>query len=1208
MTTMSPVSSIESIDLARHGVIQASAGTGKTYTIVALAVRILRTTTTPIDRLLMITFTEKAAGEMRHRLRVELERALGAADQGSPERQRILDALDSFGQARISTIHSFCGRLLQEHAFEGGQLLSTAIEDEAALLEELATGLIRRWGSLDEQLLEFLLRSSVRPRWAGNVRDWVGTVTRQAALYTPEAGDRLVPAPEEDAQAAADQIRAIAKTVRGHLEAIRGLLPEDVDPAAEPQVHPLSQALDQIGDRGPTRVKSLLNWYVHPLLSLLASRPEEPMELVEGAQALLSGIRRETTKNKNLTDFIDRPFDQLHGRLKDGWRERGLKLEEIADELARMDEYLSGQAIASLASNTIRDLHEALKTRCRERGIMTFSRMIAEVHDGIARGGPEGPLATALRESLDFVIVDEFQDTDRLQWEILQTALLSGYEPAPRVYIVGDPKQAIYGFRGADIHSYMAACEHLLEHCGAVGHSLGTNYRARPAVIEACNWLFGRSDWFDPKWPVTISDAGPAAKIQAVGEPVDGAGMVLVKLAPESASPARRAYARYVAERVDALCPRDATGRPTITFRGGAARPVDYSDFCILVRTRREARFYIEALRDKGIPFTFYKEPGLWASDEALQLHALFRALADPADVELWRSALISRFVSATPVEAVALAECPDTHPARRVFNDWVNCAERRDWPSLFRQILDASPILLDDMDEAPMEWERRLTNYRHLCQILEGEATRGGWDLFDLLAAIADRRSATQVSEDENLLRIETSEPKVQIMTMHACKGLEFPFVFVGGGFTMRPAGMPVQRRYERSDGGNGHWVIDLTANGKDTDADAEAELRRLYYVAITRAAVQVHIPVYTPGGRSMHSSGPLVWIVGERLERARAAGVPDSVREIDWPDRGLYRPRPSLPYEAVAEGPEEGRGAVQHGPGEGPALVGGIRRPPTNLQRLTVPTASYTSLVDRHARGASAEGSWLRLDDDRDEGYVQADLPGGAGVGQFFHKALEALVLTGDIPASLEDAGLPATLITIARNWVPARWLNDGFIAASLELIRRALTADLPGLGPIAGLGARDVLPELPFLYPVELFPDGAPGTRVHSGLLVGVIDLVARKDERYYILDWKSNRLADYGPDGLNQAMDANDYHLQYTLYTVALDRWLRARLGQTYDPRRHLGGVLYVFIRGLTEDGQRGVYVRDESDIRPTEWASGKLPGLIEEHVRGDADGR
>ena len=87
-----------------------------------------------------------------------------------------------------------------------------------------------------------------------------------------------------------------------------------------------------------------------------------------------------------------------------------------------------------------------------------------------------------------------------------------------------------------------------------------------------------------------------------------------------------------------------------------------------------------------------------------------------------------------------------------------------------------------------------------------------------------------------------------------------------------------------------------------------------------------------------------------------------------------------------------------------------------------------------------------------------------------------------------------------------------------------------------------------------------------------------------------------------------MDANDYHLQYTLYTVALDRWLRARLGQTYDPRRHLGGVLYVFIRGLTEDGQRGVYVRDESDIRPTEWASGKLPGLIEEHVRGDADGR
>lgn len=1193
MASMVPLRSADDIDLSRHGVIEASAGTGKTYTIVGLASRILREKETTIERLLMITFTEKAAGEMRHRLRLELEHALGDTPEGSDERRRVLDALDSFGQARISTIHSFCGRLLQEHAFEGRQLLATVVEDEAALLEELLTERVRRWMAVDEDLLELALRVADSPKWVGNAEGWIGTVLTVAAQYTPEAGDRLVPEPLGEGTFPEHGVQSAAEQLRARLACIEHLIGE-WDASRPTDDHPLRQRmLAACGSYTPT-LKSVWHDYAGPLVSLVAQRDAmSDAALLRRMWEVLQSAKRPSRKANPPKYWQEHGLGYLGHRLSKGWEAHCGELEEVGRLVKEIDTLLS-DALPRLAVATIRDLHDDLKSACRERGLMTFSRMISEVHEQVTQLGPDGPLATALRNSLDYAIIDEFQDTDRLQWEILQTAFLSGREPAPRVYIVGDPKQAIYGFRGADIHSYEAACQHLLEHNGAARYSLATNYRARPEVIEACNWLFAEGKWFaEHSWPVEVQPAGPLCKVQAVSEGVDPAGMVVVKLAPSRAEAARHAFARFVADRVMALCPPNPTDRATITLRGLDSRPLQYDDFCILIRNRSEARFYQSALRDRRIPHTFYKEQGLWASEEALQLHYLLWALANPSDASRWRSALLSRFFSRTIADAARLAQCPDTHAARQVFESWVSLAERSEWGALFRRILDASPILLDDLEEAPSDWERRLTNYHHLCQILEQRAVAGSFTIFDIVAYVADRRAAAHVSEDESLLRIETSEPKVQIMTMHASKGLEFPFVFVAGGFSTAPGGHSVQRRYEQPDGEKGRWVIDLAAKSKDRDPDSEAELRRLYYVAITRAAVQVYLPLFSPGQGT--PEGPLVWLAKAHIEEAQRIRTPPSVREIDWTEGGGYQrsiPTASVPSPA---------------PETGPTVSGTLRYPPRGLRGLRTPLESYTSLAGQQGREAPYRETGIRLDDDLDEGPSWSALPGGARVGQFFHKALEALISQEDLPAALNDPSLPEALGQIARLWVPTQWLTNGFIDTAADLIRRAVTADLPHLGPLTAIERGDRMPELPFMYPVELVPPGAPTApelRVHSGMLTGVIDLVARRNGRYYILDWKSNQLPDYQHDRLVQAMTDNNYHLQYGVYSVALDRWLRARLGRNYDRSKHLGGVLYVFLRGLTDDGSVGVFCLDGTELDLDQLSGRELPERLRASLGGD----
>jgi exodeoxyribonuclease V beta subunit len=1143
-------------DLDSHGVIEASAGTGKTYTMVEIALRILEEGRARLGEILMITFTEKAAGELRSRIRARIEKALdeGPAD---PVRLRLLEALEGFDEARISTIHAFCMRLLEEHAFESGQPFASNQADEGELLVDLLRERQRKqWSALDQGQLGDALRLAGYPHPSKRTGEsqWERTVLEIAGHYTPEAGDRLEPPPlaepvdRESMGRVAAELRTLLCECAPLLD-----LEADRDPGVDP---PLVQMMRRDKVAANT-VRALCEQYVVPLTNLIETADGiGDGALFEAAQLFLTASTRSEAFRKSGHDhFHTRMASRGSPELLD--RARG-----IAERVARMDAVLASYSPEhQLAANTVDELHEDLVTWTRARGILTYGGMIRGVHAAVTAEGGASAFVDQLRAQFRYAIVDEFQDTDRLQWEILRTVFADA--GPPWLFIVGDPKQSIYGFRGADIHAYEAARDALVASRGAPRYVLPVNRRASGDLVEACNRLFGEGGWFgeravDPVDRGTVEAPPTEEQRYRIVRDTSGRDPVTFVRLPKG-TPARQSralWAQFLAGEIRALIPPD--GPAALTLRAGEVdRPLDYSDVCVLVERRSEAEFAIQALRSRRIPCSFYKQTGLWRSEEAMHLHYLLQALAEPEDPSAWRTALLTRFLRVPPERVAELAEAPPEHPLSVLLWRWVRWAERRQWPRLFQSILSEGPVLLEDLERAPEEWERRLTNYRHLMQLLEQYAIRAGADIHGLVEYLATRR-ATGAGEqpDEDLYRIETEEPRVQVMTIHAAKGLEFPVVFLAGGFTSGPTSS-YARRYDPASGG--HWVFDLSGRSSTEDEERNAT-RRLYYVAVTRAALRVYIPLV----EQKTKPGALTTLILPTATRAwgeegLAAAALD---ELDLGEAPSRRPAPP-PAPEPARMPGAGSGK--------PRLPRVVR--PEEVRRL-VPFASFTGL--HGAAAATSYGESLpRLDDDPG-GLDPAPtaIPGGAATGQFFHEALERLLRTEDLEAALSDGSLRALMLGEPARALPARSLTPEFLAESATLLRRALRTPLPVMGcSVADLAPSGVLPEVEFLYPLSL--GAGPSQPVEEirrdgSFLTGVIDVVARVGERHYLIDWKTNRLDRYDQEALAACMAHQEYDLQYAIYALALERWLRSAYGEAYAPDRHLGGVCYVFLRGLSDE--------------------------------------
>lgn len=873
---------------------------------------------------------------------------------------------------------------------------------------------------------------------------------------------------------------------------------------------------------------------------------------------------------------------------------------------------LSGRRAERLAFAA--DVRRELAVRKRRLGVFSFDDQLARLRDAL-----RGPLGAAgaerLRRRCQVVLVDEFQDTDPVQWEILRDTF-AGHVP---LVLIGDPKQSIYAFRGADVRAYTDAVATAGEK-----FSLAENHRADAAVVRVVNALFSGAslgDGIDVP-PVTASHAA-SRLLLPTGSPWAAPGRVRC-VAPEQPLRAGDARSAIVADLTAELVDLLESGARVV--EDGLARDLRANDVAILVSTNKYGRLVAESLTGAGVPVAFAGADSIFATHAAHDWLVLLRALEQPRRAAV-RAAILTDFVGADLTGLATADDAQLTAWAGRL-QGWARVLAGHGVASLFAAVQADGRGGEDGLAERLLRrprGERDLTDYRHLAEILHGQHTAGthGQALVAWLAEEVRRAASTS----DRVRRLETDRHAVQILTVHKAKGLQFPVVLLPEAADLWVPDDEADQAIDFHD--EGRRVLDLggsTAPGRPeryaryAGEQAEDRLRALY-VAVTRAQSQVTL--WWARTKATTAASPLHRLLFRRTDRT---GPPAAAYPLDAPpgdghprELGWLTGSGCAVEDCLPRGPRRLSRPARGAPDLAAAR---FDREVDALWRRT----SYSGLTEAvHARvplvtaPPEADPGGTVADEPAEAGAPvpatpvgtpspMAALPGGAAFGSLVHHVLENLDWYAPAPAA--EAALAQRLrdatLTAATRWPVAGVAPDALAEALLPSLLTPL-GPLSGGLPLAGIPIADRLSELTFEfalgaagsrrtlgdvaavlaahlpaddplagYPAEL---ASPllGEQVLRGFLTGSIDSILRvqgpEGPRFVVVDYKTNRLGGddlllehYARPAMVAEMVRTHYPLQAVLYAVALHRFLRARL-EGYDPARHLGGVGYLFVRGM-----------------------------------------
>ena len=1182
-----------SFPLRGSHLIEASAGTGKTWTIAALYVRLVLghgdAGSAPVrpmlpQDVLVMTFTRAATRELSDRIRARLTEAAqvfrGIAEtddpflkqlcseypKGEPREQaayRLALAAQAMDDAAVYTIDAWCQRMLREHAFDSGSLFEEQlVGDEAALRLEAVQDYWRQQ-----------LYPMATPLVAQVQRVW-----------------RDVPALDQDMRAL--MAVPLADPAPGTLAQVFGAALAERDA----QLAALKQGWVEKAD-------NLLGWIEGQLAHHKSSWDGRKLSYKNCAAWL-----------EVLKAWAQGPEDGkvLQTTMKTGWDRftpQGLLACRKPGE-APVDLPPESQAYADLqtALLALPDPAQAARLHARTHvlqrmaelkrrsGLFGFADMLQRLDVALADPESGERLAQRLREQFPVAMIDEFQDTSPLQFRIFDRIYRTAENRQDAaLLLIGDPKQSIYGFRGADIHSYLAA------RSATAGrhHVLATNYRSTKAVVDVVNrWFeipkdaFGYQRGDEDPLPFQPVKAKGRSEVFTTREGVVQAMTVVHDATLRSARDALAHLSALCAEQIVAWL-SDPQARFATPDKGD--QPLQPKDIAVLVRTGKEAAAVRDALRVRGVASVYLSDrDSVFASDEARDLCLWLRGVAEPQDMRRVRAALGSRTVGLSLAELYDLATQDElldqrAEQMRELRMVW----QVQGVLAMLRQSLHV--LQLAGRWRGQSDGERRLTNVLHLAELLQTASSQldGEQALIRWLAQQIDEVNAGGAGDsEEQTVRLESDEDLVKVITIHASKGLEYPVVCLPFAHSHRMLEAHKTPVLQLDDGeGERVWTLDFDKDDtKLADHDRLREDLRLWYVALTRARHALWVgwsPVNRQGGKScVNHQSAAGHLLGGGLEFEAA----------DW--------LPKL--QALEKDADEQRLSVQ--------LVSASAEVPLTVWQRPAHTSelrdalSCTARIDKSWTIASfsrltrdlASQTLLHMAAPRpadDEPPVDAQaLPEQAGpqapwhrfakgpsAGNFLHDQLEWLAADG----FLLDAPKAERL--------KKRCDNAGYKAQADDVVQwltRVVAQPLRGPGsPLNALGT--LLPEMEFWLPAErlharevdalcqqhLLPGVSrpqlPDAQLH-GMLMGFADLVFEHEGRYWVLDYKSNHLgaddAAYTPQALAEAMAHHRYEVQAALYMLALHRLLRARLGEAYDPVQQLGGAVYLFLRGI--DGPAG----------------------------------
>ncbi len=1189
---------LEEIPTDASSVVEASAGTGKTFTLEHLIVELVIEKEISISNILVLTFTERATAELVERVRAILQRLVeqeghdAASDEphweiDEDKRRRLREALFSFDRAPIYTIHGFCHRVLLEHAFANRRPFDQELVSFDDLFDESFHQAMREDFTADPEL-ETLLERYLEDNSVENLH----SILSEAVSVS----DRVEP-------------QFDLSELDEALEDLR------------PVVRRMDATLREAGERGDLHGgrEDKLYRYLDAFRSGYEAREDR------GVLAFLIAFEEELKSNDTASpaeyignkSFITNASENVYDP---SW----------AESLEALDEF-DLRILAPVLAKFPRMVEDRLHDLKAERGAFTYDDMISYVREAVEENDE---LVETLRGEYEHALVDEFQDTDPDQWAIFERVFVESARDHPCT-LIGDPKQAIYGFRGADVSTYFDAVDRVNSHSASPDKPipLPNNYRSTQDLISAYNLVFDPG--YDSFFRIRNSydrpvDAGMPDKemVDAHGEPATPIVVTKV-ITDDEAGLGSDGFQGTVftawAEEIRSLV--SESGDEGLQIRDNADEDFDTigpGDIYVLTRSKSQGDEFAEYLRAAGVPYAFYKREGLFQTPEARDWLELLRAVERPGDRSRRLKAWATPFFGLELDRAAEITEVVDEgHELVERLDAWHEHGESGRIGQLVHQVLDGSGLLRRQVFEK--HGERELTNYEHLGETFVDWAQSDDLSLGDIILRLGQyvEGEAEPEGKEGDLQRLETEEEAVQIMTMHKAKGLSAPVVFAYGGYGRKFR--PPYRYYDEDGervqyfGGKGD-SDELTRRIEDY---IEEEDERLLYVAMTRPEGRLYLPYAdeeTRDGdlvRTKSPAGPLV----ERLDDLLDGGAPEGF-EID--SREADPSPPPKTTEASADEPSEGielNEVAQALDPDGPTVTtdeetfGRLRAD----RRLYV--ESYKSVdswvgydeeqtetnealvLDERAEPTDGESS-----DERDfEGP-----PPGQTTGLCVHELFEDLDYRTAYEADDLDDWRARNAVAATLESISARYGLEDYPRELEKLVWRGLTSPVRAEGldlPSVAASDRQSM-ELEFWYPIpgetgatlqQLVEGDRPGSQPsRDGYLRGFIDLVFEWDGRLYIADWKTNTREGedaYSPEDV-AAVVADRYHIQSTFYATAAARLVARAVDSREEFEEYFGGFMYLFPRGMgptDADHSPGVFFRQPNfdELVELEQRTGEL---------------
>ncbi len=1174
--------------------IEASAGTGKTYAIEGLFVRLVVEKRLPVDQILVVTFTKAATAELKDRIRRKLIQAQAGFSQGAsddpfvPELVRktaertlpsdlLGEALADFDRASIFTIHGFCQRFLYEYAFETGSAFDAAlVSDPTDLIHEVVDDFWRQhFYQAPVEFVSYCLQARKTPAYF-----------YQLLIRGCRPGVTVIPFMEAPSTPALTAFRSALESLKsGWPDSREAVIRVLNDPALHGSIYGSLKPDAKLSgmSRRQLKIQTLV-----AAMDAMADPKSTGFPLLPGFDKLTrSKLAAATRKHQNTPDhgFFDL-CEELH-----------LNAARLTSEFETLLLYVKQQAIRSGRAE--------LATRKRIRNIQFFDDLLLLVQAALMSQN-SSTLVSYVRRRFRAALVDEFQDTDSVQYDIF-SRLFAADDGS--LFMIGDPKQAIYGFRGADIFSYLRAVRDT-----RCRFTLTTNYRSHAGLIEAVNTMFSQV----PR-PFVFDDIG-FHKARAAGGSLSQQKDAAPPLTLWYLDPGRFSAPNKPINKTKATqCIARAVAWEILRLLSCEAPQREAEDIAVLVRTNRQAHLIKQDLNRLRIPAVLHSTGDIFDTGEALELQQVLAAIAEPNSMRRLNAALVTDMLGISGNELAGVDEAARWWQARmsrtRHYHDlW----RQHGFMRMFHQVLADEGIKgrLIQFEDG----ERRLTNVLHLSEVLHRQSLTTNFGMSGLLKWLAEQRAAPTRRLEEQLLRLESDEKAVRIVTIHKSKGLEYPVVFCP--FVWEGVSVSDEEVLFHDGDNDKRLTLDLDAKADPGHLilarnEQLAENLRVLYVALTRAQQAC----YLAWGRirSAYNSA-LAYLLhskyaddlpedltGDLEQRFEARTDSELMSDLD----GLVRqsnggirhiPLPEAPVDAVV--PDRTAAPLELKCREFAGTVDHSWRVSSYSSLLSQQTAQ----PDMPDRDTLPESIWLASDDP--DGAIGLErprdicaFPKGARTGLFFHEIFER------IPFGARHQDTRRTLIAgkLQEYGFEPDWLEP--VHAAVEAVLSVRLRSDRGDLVLSDVGQDRRIHEMEFYFPLATV---RPQTLQHilrrsslgsvcgelphrleslefaptRGFMKGFIDLIFEHRGVFYLLDWKTNylgpSLAHYAEDKLAKAMAEHYYVLQYLLYTLAVHRHLGLRTAQ-YRYEQHFGGIFYLFIRGVdTEKGSDFGVFHDRPD--------------------------